>query len=245
MTDPNPVRRWAQEAEGRDPDESGPDVPDAMPAATVILVRDTTEGIETLMLRRNSKLAFAGGMWVFPGGRVDDDDRSADDADELAAARRAAAREAQEEAGLIVDPEGLITFSHWEPPAIAPKRFSTWFFMAAAPEGAIEIDGGEIHDHGWMRPSDALARRDAFELELSPPTWVTLFELAKFADVDAAFDAVKAWEPERFTTHVSLVDDGVVALWHGDAGYDSSVAAVDGPRHRLWMVDGGWRYERS
>ena len=39
-------------------------------AATVILLRDTGRGPETLMLRRNSKIAF-GGMWVFPGGRVD------------------------------------------------------------------------------------------------------------------------------------------------------------------------------
>jgi hypothetical protein len=39
-------------------------------AATVILVRDSDAGIEALMLHRNSKIAF-GGMWVFPGGRVD------------------------------------------------------------------------------------------------------------------------------------------------------------------------------
>jgi len=44
------------------------------PAATVILVRDATEGFEILMLRRTSAAAFAGGMYVFPGGRVDGDD---------------------------------------------------------------------------------------------------------------------------------------------------------------------------
>ena len=37
-------------------------------AATVVLVRDTAQGLETLMLRRNAKLNFAGGNWVFPGG---------------------------------------------------------------------------------------------------------------------------------------------------------------------------------
>ena len=52
----------------------GDEVPDAVPAATVILLRDGEDGLETLMLRRNSKLAFAGGHWVFPGGRVDADD---------------------------------------------------------------------------------------------------------------------------------------------------------------------------
>jgi 8-oxo-dGTP pyrophosphatase MutT (NUDIX family) len=44
------------------------------PAATVILVRDADDGYEIFMLRRTSQAAFAGGMFVFPGGRVDGDD---------------------------------------------------------------------------------------------------------------------------------------------------------------------------
>lgn len=44
------------------------------PAATVIVVRDTSPGYEIFMLRRASESAFAGGMYVFPGGRVDGDD---------------------------------------------------------------------------------------------------------------------------------------------------------------------------
>lgn len=44
------------------------------PAATVILVRDCEGDYEILMLRRTSNAAFAGGMYVFPGGRVDGDD---------------------------------------------------------------------------------------------------------------------------------------------------------------------------
>ncbi len=44
------------------------------PAASVILARDTDPGFEILMLRRTARAAFAGGMYVFPGGRVDGDD---------------------------------------------------------------------------------------------------------------------------------------------------------------------------
>ena len=44
-----------------------------IPAATVILARDGSEGVEVLMLRRSSRGAF-GGMWVFPGGRVENED---------------------------------------------------------------------------------------------------------------------------------------------------------------------------
>ena len=71
----------------------------AVPAATVVLLRDTTDGVETLMLRRDTELAFAGGAWVFPGGRIDPEDfpegTNADDpAAVLRAAHNAAAREA-------------------------------------------------------------------------------------------------------------------------------------------------------
>jgi 8-oxo-dGTP pyrophosphatase MutT (NUDIX family) len=44
------------------------------PAASVILARDAGSAFEILMLRRTANAAFAGGMYVFPGGRVDGDD---------------------------------------------------------------------------------------------------------------------------------------------------------------------------
>lgn len=46
------------------------------PAATVIIVRDAKPQYEIFMLRRTNQAAFAGGMYVFPGGRVDDEDHS-------------------------------------------------------------------------------------------------------------------------------------------------------------------------
>jgi 8-oxo-dGTP pyrophosphatase MutT (NUDIX family) len=223
----------------------GPSDRPAAAAATVILVRDAAAGIETLMLRRNSKLAF-GGMWVFPGGRVDEADRAGlDPADELAAARRAAVREAGEEAGLTVAEPSLVPFSHWTPPAIAPVRFHTWFFLAPAPAGRVAIDQGEIHEHMWLRPEEALRRRDAQEIELAPPTFVTLFELAGMGSVERALASASARSPERYTTRIARSPGGAVALWHGDAGYDAGDATLAGPRHRLWMLDDGWRYERS
>lgn len=223
----------------------GPSDKPPVAAATVILVRDAADGIETLMLRRNSKIAF-GGMWVFPGGRIDEEDRAGSaSADELAVARRAAVREAEEEAGLAVAEASLVPFSHWTPPAIAPVRFHTWFFLAPAPAGRVAIDQGEIHEHAWLRPEEALRRRDAQEIELAPPTFVTLFELASMGSVERALATAAARSPERYTTRIARSADGVVALWHGDAGYEAGDAALAGPRHRLWMLDSGWRYERD
>jgi 8-oxo-dGTP pyrophosphatase MutT (NUDIX family) len=47
------------------------------PAATVILVRDTAEGIKVFLMRRHSAMEFVAGVMVFPGGGVDDRDRGA------------------------------------------------------------------------------------------------------------------------------------------------------------------------
>ncbi len=216
-----------------------------IPAATVVLVRDGDSGLETLLLRRNSALAF-GGMWVFPGGRIDPADRhGSPDTDALQAARRAAIREAREEAGLTIAEDALVPLSHWTPPAVAPKRFLTWFFVAPATSDAVTIDRGEIHEHLWLPPADALARRDALEIELAPPTWVTLAWLRAHPNVAAAVAAAAAQAPERFETRIAMSPDGPVALWHGDAGYDACDVACAGPRHRLCMRASGWRYERD
>jgi 8-oxo-dGTP pyrophosphatase MutT (NUDIX family) len=216
---------------------------DPIPAATVVLVRETATGVETLMLKKNSKLAF-GGMWVFPGGRIDDADRDGVP-DIETAARRAAVREAAEEAALVVDESSLAFISHWTPPGLAPKRFATWFFVAPAPEGAVSIDMGEIHDEAWMRPADALARRDVLEIELAPPTWMTLHYLAEFATVDELMRDAHARVPEYYETHMGKGREGLATLWPPDAGYESGDLDAPGPRHRLYMLEGGWRLDRS
>lgn len=47
------------------------------PAATVLLLRDTAQGVEVLMTRRSLTASFAPGAYVFPGGGIDDADRQA------------------------------------------------------------------------------------------------------------------------------------------------------------------------
>src|SRR5829696_7682137 len=81
------------------------DLPEAIPAATLILMRPTATGRppEILMLERSETMAFAAGALVFPGGRIDPDDlataaRFPHLAD--AAARIAAIRETIEETGV-------------------------------------------------------------------------------------------------------------------------------------------------
>ncbi|MEM7249908.1 MAG: NUDIX domain-containing protein [Pseudomonadota bacterium] len=215
------------------------------PAATVVLIRER-DALEVLLLRRNSKLAFHGGSWVFPGGRVDHDDigTATNDAFEPAA-RRAAVREASEEAGVVISPDELVFFSHWTTPVGRPKRFSTWFFIAGAPDQAVTVDGGEIHAYQWMSARSALDAQAAGDIELPAPTYVTLLKLAPYQTVRDAIAGFGADRAEYFVPRYHKLDDGACSVYEEDAGYADGNLDVPGARHRLYMQQAGWRYLRD
>ena len=229
-----------------------------IPSATVVLLRQADDDLEVLLLKRNSKISY-GGAWVFPGGKLDETDYEAQASDASvavtsnphcdimqAAAKKAAYRETQEEAGIAVDEERLVFFSHWTTPTIRPKRFSTWFFIAPAEEHEVTIDGGEIHDHSWKAPAEALRAHKAGEIELVPPTYLTLLELSRYRSVDLAMNAFASPAPQLFEPRVEMLPTGLCYLYEGDAGYDQSDHTLQGARHRLYANKGlDWVYERT
>lgn len=212
------------------------ELPPARPAATVILARAATPtgkpgtSIELLMLQRSDHGVF-GGLWVFPGGRVDDDDAGDDD---LERARTAAVRETMEEAGAAIDPASLQYWSHWTPPSILPKRYLTWFFLGEWPGGEVVVDDHEVVRFRWVSPAQALAEG----LPMAPPTIVTLAELVDLDPPDPAA-LRRVGDAPAYVTKPSRAADGTTAmLWHGDAGYATGDADLPGPRHRVWLPKG-------
>src|SRR3954447_4519956 len=73
------------------------DVVPVRPAATVMLVRDSDGGPEVFMLRRTTSAVFASGMYVYPGGRLDEADGEGDEGYLVCAIR-----ECYEEAGVLL-----------------------------------------------------------------------------------------------------------------------------------------------
>jgi len=210
-----------------DSDAPPAEIPPAHPAATLIVARDANPGIEVLLLLRSDHGVF-GGLWVFPGGRVDVDDPGDD---ELGRARSAAVRETLEEAGAVIDPDTLVPWSHWTPPAIVPKRYATWFFVAPWPDAEVVVDAHEVLEHRWIRPADAIVE----QLPMAPPTIVSLAELATL-DPQSVSDVRRDGEPPLYVTVPGRAADGtLVMLWAGDAGYDTADASAAGARHRLYM----------
>jgi len=247
--------------------------PEAIPAATVVVLRDRPDGVEgvgpeVLMLRRDRDLSFAGGMWVFPGGRIDTADLDQvqpglempdrRDLDAVAAAvpidplvmeqaaRIAAVREAQEEAGLVLDEATLRRWSHWTPPPMTPKRFTTAFYVAplGSGSGEVVIDDSEIREHRWQQPAAVLSGREAGHIGLTPPTFITLSQLLAYSTVEQVMESSIDREVEHFATRIEVIDADVIAMYHGDAGYENGDATAEGPRHRL-LMGAAWRYERG
>jgi len=217
----------------------------AIPAATVILLRDSDRGVETLMLHRTSKVHF-GGMWVFPGGRIDPEDYPESN-DVNIAAQHAAVRETLEETGITIGGDAFAWFAHWTPPAGTPRRYATWFFASILEtDQVIAVDGFEIQNHEWIQPAEALARHAAGEIDLAPPTWITLHQLALHEPAAALWQVLKDQPVRVYETRIRKDKaDRRIALWAEDAAYAGGEVDQSGPRHRLVLDPDGFIFENT
>ncbi len=179
-------------------------------AATVILLRDTDAGVETLLLRRSRGASFMASAFVFPGGGVDDGERNevaalrelfeeagvliaVDAAGVPATAAQAVALRTRvvagepattvlADAGLTWATDALHPWSHWITPSVEPKRFSATFWVARLPAGQQPaFDTTETVEQRWTSCADALA--NVGELRLPPPQIRTLYEMLSFVSV--------------------------------------------------------------
>jgi 8-oxo-dGTP pyrophosphatase MutT (NUDIX family) len=231
-------------------------------AATVVLMRSGATGPELYLLRRQTSMAFAAGMCVFPGGGVDPRDfdsavawsgpEPAAWAEQLRASEEmaralvcAAVRETFEESGVLLagpsasevvadttgaeweadrvalearslsfteflDRRGLVlrtdllgAWSAWCTPEFEPRRFRTWFFVAALPPGQRTRDvSRESSEVTWMPALAACDAVDAEELGMMPPTYVTCLEVGQYADPDAVLAAAHRRDLTMFTPAV-------------------------------------------
>jgi 8-oxo-dGTP pyrophosphatase MutT (NUDIX family) len=188
-------------------------------AASLLVLRDSGEGIEVLFVRRHESMRFMGGAWVFPGGALSEEDGDA--GDELAW-KKAAVRETEEEAGIALeDAASLVPFSRWITPELVPMRFDTRFFLAAAPHGVEpEPDLTEVDAAEWWTPAKAIDLFVTEQAQLHFPTIKQVENLVEFASVDAALAAQAGRTIEPILPRVATSDDGFEILLPGDPGYE-------------------------
>ncbi len=105
--------------------------------------------------------------------------------------------------GLVLRTDLLGVWDAWLTPAFEPKRFRTWFFVAALPEGQRTRDvSSESSSVTWLPARVAADRADAGELALMPPTYLTSLEVGRYDSPQEVLAAAAGRAVEMFTPTV-------------------------------------------
>ncbi len=121
----------------------------------------------------------------------------------------------------------LVPYAHWITPEGMPKRFDTWFFLAAAPpEQAGAHDGKESTDSIWVSPREALEGGDSGRFKLPFPTTRNLIRLGKQPNVQAALDDAKGKAVVTVMPVMTKLNGGRQLRIPLEAGYDGDVFEV-------------------
>jgi len=145
-------------------------------------------------------------------------------------ARELSFAEFLERRGLVLRSDLLGAWTRWITPEFEPRRYDTWFFVAALPEGQRTRNASTEADRTvWIRPQDAADGYDKGELLMMPPTLATLRQLTAYG---TAADALAA-APERDLTPVlaqaRLVDGEIVLSWPGHDEFTKHIPTGGAP----------------
>ncbi|WP_069768407.1 NUDIX domain-containing protein [Streptomyces sp. LUP30] len=129
--------------------------------------------------------------------------------------------------GLVLRSDLLGAWTRWITPEFESRRYDTWFFVAALPEGQRTRNASTEADRTvWIRPTDAAAAYDRGELLMMPPTIATLRRLVPYATAAQALAAA----PDRDLSPVlaeARLEDGVVVLsWPGHDEFTKHIPAA-------------------
>ena len=155
-------------------------------------------------------------------------------ASEIEAAHRTALNErkitflevlAQNDLWLALDE--LVPYAHWITPEGMPKRFDTWFFLAAAPPDQLGAhDGHESTDSIWVSPREALEGGESGRFKLPFPTTRNLIKLGKQASVGAALEDSRGKDIVTVMPVMTRLNGGRQLRIPREAGYDGEVFEV-------------------
>ena len=128
--------------------------------------------------------------------------------------------EAVATAKLVLALDALTTFAHWITPKTMPKRFDTWFYIAAAPSDQVAAcDGREAVDACWITPGDALRDAQEARRKIIFPTRLNVEMLAESATVASALDAARGRRIVTVEPVIVREEGAMVLTIPAEAGY--------------------------
>lgn len=118
--------------------------------------------------------------------------------------------------GLRLRSDLLGAWARWITPEFEPRRYDTWFFVAALPEGQRTRNASTEADRTvWIRPADAAAGYDKGELLMMPPTISTLRSLEPYGSAGGALAAAAEQDLAPVLAQATLEDGELVLSWPG------------------------------
>jgi len=155
-------------------------------------------------------------------------------AGEIAAAHRTALNEGKitfhkvlTDNAMVLALDALVPYAHWITPEGMPKRFDTWFFLAAAPPEQLGAhDGKESTDSIWVSPREALEGGETGRFKLPFPTTRNLIKLGKQASVEAALADMRGKPIVTVMPVMTKTATGRQLRIPKEAGYDGEVFDV-------------------
>ena len=128
---------------------------------------------------------------------------------------------------MVLTLDGLVPYAHWITPEGMPKRFDTWFFLAAAPPDQVGAhDGKESTDSIWVSPREALAGGESGRFKLPFPTVRNLIKLGKHRTVKAALDEARQSRIVTVMPVMTRLNGGRQLRIPAEAGYDGELFEV-------------------
>jgi 8-oxo-dGTP pyrophosphatase MutT (NUDIX family) len=129
--------------------------------------------------------------------------------------------------GVVLALDELVPYAHWITPEGMPKRFDTWFFLAAAPPDQLGAhDGKESTDSIWVSPREALAGGESGRFKLPFPTTRNLIKLGKQGSVKAALDDSRGKSIVTVMPVMTRLNGGRQLRIPKEAGYDGELFEV-------------------
>ncbi|MDQ8706678.1 NUDIX hydrolase [Streptomyces sp. LHD-70] len=131
--------------------------------------------------------------------------------------------------GLVLRSDLLGAWTRWITPEFEPRRYDTWFFVAALPEGQRTRNVSTEADRTvWIAPADATARYDRGELLMMPPTIATLRQLGAYDKAGAALAAASGRDLTPVVAQARLENGELVLVWPGHEEFTKHLPAAHG-----------------
>ncbi|MGW1077778.1 NUDIX hydrolase [Streptomyces sp. NPDC002537] len=127
--------------------------------------------------------------------------------------------------GLVLRSDLLGAWARWITPEFEPRRYDTWFFVAALPEGQRTRNASTEADRtAWVRPAEAAAGYDRGELLMMPPTIATLRALRPYDSVPDVLRAAGDRDLTPVLARARLVGGEIVLSWPGHDEFTKHIA---------------------